>query len=964
MNNLFVKTLYLFCLFVAFASCVDEKPAIEEEAHITVTTKATHHPGTGIDSDVVYFRILAFEKVYGLCVSNQRYGDGVNQIAFPITQKVSAHKEFDLVFIANEPATETASLNTIQSYDALSEITFPAAAFNSTDYIPMIGETNNVSTLPGTVPVLAEMTRLAARLDITLRSTKELNLFESIDIFNLPESVPLMIDKYNHTENRGESRSINLSDFVTPDPELTEDDIARGDIKWKRKKARVIIPSSYLSDANKEDEDFAIGFRVNFTGTSGEASRETYLEIKDDQEDHKYSLPPNTYLDFLATITDEIKLDVKVDDWDEVLNNWNVPGNRILNVSHTSTSITDFNGVRVTFQSNMPRVRVLPSLATGEDTNTVLNDLANPTKNADGTYSTTRFFYDPATGTGYMDILADGGKPLGTNVNPQLQVSAQTGLYTLRLVADDGNGGSALEREIDVDIQQNGLRFGNGDYRGVWQYAGAFFRNGETGERIITSQHHQDKPWTAEVLTGKDFIVLSSVPSFDPKVGTDNPGEAENFPVIPNSLKADEAAGLKVSGKGRIYFRIGTRDINGDGSSDDNIEPRYGRVRVTFYQTDEKTASTVIYVRQGEAADYIYRSEDVITARGSGLEAKFQPLVGQTRDAAVRLSPYNLTAPAYNTGNTSDFIQLSVNGGEFVKYPSQGGAFFQWGLRLDDATITANIQKFYRRAYNPYGNPKNSTSWISSKGYNKDLIVPAGKPYWYIMWGGTFTNVPQAFEEVFETCPPGYRRPTDGLTTEIMYNGPTPRGDENDQYRNQIADSELRVSLFTYPISGDANSNADLNTIWDPPATALGTYPGGNYGRKSVDNTYRSFYADGFFDRQPIVAADGSAYCVAKGTPNVAYGGLLFVHPQTYASLFLPSAGRISNDYADLGSRGSTGYYWSSSAAPIRSGSDYQGTSDKRTTNGAWSMEVQYDVLLFRNTYADFGQSIRCVKDE
>lgn len=80
-------------------------------------------------------------------------------------------------------------------------------------------------------------------------------------------------------------------------------------------------------------------------------------------------------------------------------------------------------------------------------------------------------------------------------------------------------------------------------------YIGAFFRNDEQGERIITGQQKRrdgtnERPqdlgtlglWKAEVEEG-NFIVLSSTPSFDPNVGTDNPGVAEHYKVLPNKYK-------------------------------------------------------------------------------------------------------------------------------------------------------------------------------------------------------------------------------------------------------------------------------------------------------------------------------------------------------------------------------------------------------------------------------------------
>lgn len=55
-------------------------------------------------------------------------------------------------------------------------------------------------------------------------------------------------------------------------------------------------------------------------------------------------------------------------------------------------------------------------------------------------------------------------------------------------------------------------------------------------------------------------------------------------------------------------------------------------------------------------------------------------------------------------------------------------------------------------------------------------------------------------EDVFETCPPGYHRPSDGPVTSIATNGPTPSlSSPTSDHSDQIADSEWRVSLFTNP---------------------------------------------------------------------------------------------------------------------------------------------------------------------
>lgn len=72
-------------------------------------------------------------------------------------------------------------------------------------------------------------------------------------------------------------------------------------------------------------------------------------------------------------------------------------------------------------------------------------------------------------------------------------------------------------------------------------YVGAFYKDDESGERIISgnkwSYWYQ---WRVEVPTEyQDFIVISSTPSFDPNVGTGSPGDPEDYPVIPNSQKGE-----------------------------------------------------------------------------------------------------------------------------------------------------------------------------------------------------------------------------------------------------------------------------------------------------------------------------------------------------------------------------------------------------------------------------------------
>lgn len=102
------------------------------------------------------------------------------------------------------------------------------------------------------------------------------------------------------------------------------------------------------------------------------------------------------------------------------------------------------------------------------------------------------------------------------------------------------------------------------------------------GERIITGQHVLDKEWTVQVpVEYQDLIVVSSTPSFDPGVGTESPGKAEAYPVVPNAYKNED--GTKVTGKGRIYFRMGMKSKNPNVLQVDGTKkPRYGTVQLDF----------------------------------------------------------------------------------------------------------------------------------------------------------------------------------------------------------------------------------------------------------------------------------------------------------------------------------------------------------------------------------------------
>lgn len=132
--------------------------------------------------------------------------------------------------------------------------------------------------------------------------------------------------------------------------------------------------------------------------------------------------------------------------------------------------------------------------------------------------------------------------------------------------------------------------------------------------------------------------------------------------------------------------------------SSENDQPRYGLILVSHAGGTNR-----IFVRQGEAADYVMRKTDPIRPPAD--------IIRDDRPDAVRFVPFHLTDPDKTSGRAN----LKNNGGVFVQYPSIGGYHFQ--------------------ANKPYA-------------WSPDITSGMG-------WSEAIADS--------EPCPPGYRRPQDGV---------------------------------------------------------------------------------------------------------------------------------------------------------------------------------------------------------
>lgn len=429
-------------------------------------------------------------------------------------------------------------------------------------------------------------------------------------------------------------------------------------------------------------------------------------------------------------------------------------------------------------------------------------------------------------------------------------------------------------------------------------YVGAFWRYNQTGERVIkmydangNTVSSGSTPWFAEVVAGRDFIKLISGGSADGAIYSSNPGNAESYKVY-------DLPGAKTSiqSTGDLVFRIGLKDA---------IQPnehRYGIVLVHHSGGTER-----IFIRQGEAPDFLYRREDPVLG-GWTTHNNNDP-----RPLTVKLSPYNLTDPKLGLGgpdasfyygdhnampldyHSENIANSTFNKAKLTEYPSQAGYFFIWNAL--EQPLTGTTYPYYKgnqsvpfrdewqwiRAIHPLRTGNLWGTTIAEPNGRWTVNTYAGDYYGngnkgapqYEVRGQTgmevasynFTQIDASYTHSTNPCPRGYRYPHAG-TSGTPGNYTTKYLAEDAYY------SEIGQSMFYDPkLSNDAKKMSQY-TLW-------------------------GYYADGFFDRHKITSGAGAApYSmvirkdISTATGNdIGYMGSLTFNPFTYASIFHPAPG-------------------------------------------------------------------------
>lgn len=785
---LLLAVVHSLFLYACTDDIGDSGDASEQDATISIATRGPLYD-TEPDDRISSLRIMAFDLETQRIKSNVYYDATVLSSTINYNIKTGT---YTFVMIANEPDPSGSdgvhsALNNIVSYEGLASLQIPMSYFSTSRDIPMVYVEPKVAVLTGnqvsvnggasqSIWRITTFERLAVKFDLLFLSTQDItSTFTGIRFENVPDKVPLLKENANYSGPRTKTLEINKS-------QLSEASASeKGSYAWGMKLDRVVLPSNMFTPATAEDKAMKLSVVRN-----GGYSNSVLLGIG--QTDN--TLPRNHYFLFTGRINNSFEANIEAAPWGSSLDIDGDNHNRVLNITSTELDVNILNSARIFFYTNQTDVQVESTCSKdgtgGYSVNGEFDDLSG--------YQATNRYFNPTTGTGWIQINT---------------IKKENAVY--RIVLNAGG----LRKEIKINVSVPPIP----PFPWVENpYVGTFHRHDQKGERVIIGETNQ--PWTAEVEDPNgsgDFVLLSKTRSADPKFGTKRPGDAENYPVtIREGVKYIEG------GPGVIIFRIGLTSYY----AADKV--RYARVKIT-----SGSEVSYIYVRQGEAADYLFSPTETVRVGG----------VDKPRTLAKKIPVYNLTVPDSYVGQYQ--VSLGTNGGVWTKYPTQSGYLFLW---------------FDRTAFKP-GDPVTPTSW------------PADNYPHSLAWNTTW-----------ETCPPGYRRPSNNTLaiTHAEYN------------HNRMDYSELGHSLYlTDPFDESTNPN---------PVITVGLT------NQYTKNNIWGYYADGYFDR--IERPDN--FTVGTG-PEVACRGRVIFNPSNNHSVFFPSTGRRMTGDGKYVLPGISGNYWTSS---------------------------------------------------
>lgn len=284
-------------------SCTHESLLSDEEGQEVTTVKFNVSPlsGTpGADTEIKTLRIIAFDTGNGACV----YNGTVSQTPAAITI-LSGSRDF--YFIANEPASLSAQLKAIKTYDALKAVTIPTGKLADGTAFVAFGSLMNQCIHPSQKePIQAGelLERLAVKVNLRLNSQNQ-STPAKVVFKNLPDAVPLFKEAlYEPATGAATSKEVTTFTDVTPGTGQT----------WVKTADDIVLPSYLFTP--KDDADKAVGIEV--TLDNGKTVKGSLCRTNPDDSSKDYTLPRNTVFSLASKVkAGDLEIITTVANWDE-----------------------------------------------------------------------------------------------------------------------------------------------------------------------------------------------------------------------------------------------------------------------------------------------------------------------------------------------------------------------------------------------------------------------------------------------------------------------------------------------------------------------------------------------------------------------------------------------------------------------------------------------------------------------
>lgn len=295
-------SLLLGCM-LAFAACVNEEDALSPDERgqemVGLSMNMAYRSGTvGSDSEIKKVRIIAFDSRNGGLVYNQKIDNPTDNPV--VIQMMSGQRDFYV--ITNEPASQTTTLNGVQTLADLQAVRIPWNEVEQGTTFVTFGTLPDQTIKPKVQNnITIKNYRLAVKIELTLNGENFIPAQE-VTFKNLPDAIPLFDVPYDCAVGNRKTKTVTS---LTPP---SDGSVSPGYV-WTRT-ATVVLPSYIFSPATDVDKAVQISVPIG----SGEISKPIGHKVSGND----YVLHRNTIYSLTANVgPDNLVIDAQVRNWDE-----------------------------------------------------------------------------------------------------------------------------------------------------------------------------------------------------------------------------------------------------------------------------------------------------------------------------------------------------------------------------------------------------------------------------------------------------------------------------------------------------------------------------------------------------------------------------------------------------------------------------------------------------------------------